>query len=79
MGQPKQLLKWGDHTLLDHAIETVLEANTHEVVLVLGSNIELINKTIKNHSIMILNNKNWKQGLGTSIACGAKYISKSIR
>jgi len=56
MGQPKQLLKWGDHTLLDHAIETVLKANTHEVVLVLGSNFELINKTIKNHGVTILNN-----------------------
>ena len=78
MGQPKQLLKWGDHTLLDHAIETVLEANTHEVILVLGSNFELINKTIKNHDVTILNNKNWKQGLGTSIACGVQFISKSI-
>ena len=78
MGQPKQLLKWGDYTLLDHAIETVLEANTHEVILVLGSNFELINKTIKNHGVTILYNKNWTQGLGTSIACGAHYISNSI-
>tara|TARA_R110002095_G_scaffold176779_1_gene154170 strand:- start:65 stop:670 length:606 start_codon:yes stop_codon:yes gene_type:complete len=74
MGKPKQLLKWGNETLITHTIQTALKLNTHEFYVVLGANFQLIEKTINHFPITILNNENWEQGLGTSIACASKHI-----
>ncbi len=77
MGQPKQLLDWGESTLLDHAIQTALEVNTLEPMVVLGANYNRIEQKINQHSITILENKNWERGLGTSIAFGVNHILNS--
>jgi len=77
MGEPKQLLKWGHTTLLGHAIKTVKEIGVQDIILVLGANFELISKEVKNKSITILNNTDWKQGLGTSIALAVNHLQHS--
>ena len=74
MGTPKQLLKWGEETLISHTIESILTLDTETIFVVLGANFDLIKKTIQHYPTTILNNKNWAQGLGTSIACASKYI-----
>lgn len=77
MGQPKQLLNWGKSTLLGHTIETVLKLDAHEIVLVLGANFSSVQNEIKNYPVTILNNLDWAQGLGTSIASGVRYLLES--
>lgn len=77
MGSPKQLLKWGKGSLLNHAVKTVLEVGTSEVIVVLGANYELITKEIQHHPITILKNEDWKLGLGKSIACSTEHVLKS--
>ncbi|TVZ59493.1 molybdenum cofactor cytidylyltransferase [Flavobacteriaceae bacterium MAR_2010_105] len=77
MGQPKQLLKWGKNSLLGHTIENVLKTNTHEIIVVLGANFNSVKQEIKNYQVTILNNKDWSQGLGTSIAYGVHYLLES--
>ena len=77
MKSPKQLLTWGNNTLITHTIETALELHAKEVIVVLGANYLLIEKTIKPYPITILNNKDWKKGLGSSIACGVQHIIQS--
>lgn len=80
MGSPKQLLKWRDDSLIVHAIQTVLELNTAEVIVVLGANYELIKTEINRFPITILNNKDWELGLGKSIACSSTYLcNKNIK
>tara|TARA_R110002096_G_scaffold46455_1_gene123923 strand:- start:12295 stop:12906 length:612 start_codon:yes stop_codon:yes gene_type:complete len=74
MGVPKQLLKWGNGTLITHTIQTVLKLNADAIYVVLGANFQLIKKTIHHFPITILNNENWEHGLGTSIACASKFI-----
>ena len=76
MGEPKQLLKWGQTTLLGHTLKTVKEIGFQDVFLVLGANFELIGKEVNDKSITILNNTNWNQGLGTSIAFAVKYLQQ---
>lgn len=76
MGKTKQLLKWGDETLITHTIQTTLKLKIDDLYIVLGANFQLIKNTINHFSITILNNKNWEQGLGTSIACASKHIQK---
>lgn len=77
MGTPKQLLHWKDNkTLLTHVIEMVSKIDPEELIVVLGANYQKIKKEIGGFEITILNNKNWKMGLGSSIACAADYLLK---
>ncbi len=77
MNEPKQLLKWGDSTLLGSTIKKAKQLDAKEVVVVLGANFQLISKAIEQSKTTILNNKNWKDGLGSSIAFAVRCIFKS--
>ena len=77
MGTPKQLLKWGTTTLLEHAIETALQLNGNETIVVLGANFNQIKKQIDSQNSVILNHSGWESGLGSSIAFGIKYLLQS--
>ncbi|WP_034045580.1 nucleotidyltransferase family protein [Wocania ichthyoenteri] len=77
MGTPKQLLKWGNSTLLGNTIETALKLSVKEVIVVLGANYNAIKKEIKHYPITILNNEDWQKGLGKSLAFGVEYITSS--
>lgn len=74
MGSPKQLLNWGNETLVIHAIKKAISLNTGEVIVVLGANHDIINEEIKHFPITILNNVEWELGLGKSIACASNYL-----
>ncbi|WP_100614786.1 nucleotidyltransferase family protein [Confluentibacter citreus] len=77
MGKPKQLLKWGDDTLIGHAIKIASKVNPKKLIVVLGAHFELINQNIENSEITILNNTHWEKGLGTSIAFAIKHLQNS--
>jgi molybdenum cofactor cytidylyltransferase len=77
LGSPKQLLKWGDSTLISHAIETAEELDQNQIVVVLGAYYDKIKPEINNRSVQIRKNKDWENGLGSSIAVGVEYLSKN--
>ncbi|NER11859.1 NTP transferase domain-containing protein [Leptobacterium flavescens] len=77
MGTPKQLLAWGKTTLLGHSIETALNSQALEVLVVLGANADLIEAGIRADSVRILKNEQWETGLGSSIACCVDYLKQS--
>ena len=77
MGRPKQLLPWGNTTLLGEAINTAKSIKTATTYVVLGANYDQIKKTIENDFIQIIYNDNWELGLGSSIAKGIKNLSYS--
>lgn len=74
MGASKQLLKWGNDSLLTHTVQTVLKLKTNKVIVVLGANYKIIENEIKNLPVTILNNEEWEVGIGKSIACAINYI-----
>lgn len=75
MGKPKQLLPWGNKTLIEYQITVLLETN-QQVSVVLGAYAEKISKVIEKYPIDIYVNENWKKGMGTSIAYGVKQLIK---
>ena len=77
IGSPKQLLKWGDSTLIGHSIETATELNQKKILVVLGAYYERIKPEIDGFDIQILKNEAWKDGLGSSIAIGADSLLKN--
>ncbi|WP_335964902.1 nucleotidyltransferase family protein [Galbibacter sp. PAP.153] len=72
MGVPKQLLPWGDRTLLEHSI-CIATPIFEDVFVVLGANAELIEQQTT-LNVPILKHVNWKNGLGSSIAFAVKEL-----
>jgi len=75
MGQPKQLLPWGNQTLIGHQIETLLQTG-ESVIVVLGAYADRILPVIKKYPVTVAINQNWECGMGGSVACGIKELGK---
>ena len=75
MGRPKQLLPWGELTLIEHQI-SVLQKTGNPVNVVLGFNSDSIIPLIERYSINIFINNNWNNGMGGSISVGIDNIKR---
>lgn len=75
MGEPKQLLAWGNSTLIEYIIQKALKVEVNEVSVVLGANYNTINNKIKKYPINIINNIDWKAGLSSSISKAVSHYS----
>lgn len=76
LGQPKQLVEFEGQTLMERITQTALSVSK-EVLVVLGANIELIKPKLAAFSnrINIIENPNWKEGMGTSISLGVENLA----
>jgi len=74
-GRPKQLLKIGDRTMLQHSIQRVLESNVQEVIVVLGYAAEEIMPVISSAGIKVLTNPHYNRGLSESRKVGLRAVS----
>lgn len=72
----KQLLPWKKSNLLLHAVETLQQVQKEHTYVVLGANYDTILKqsNIDSFPVALIQNTNWKKGLGNSIACGIAHI-----
>ena len=63
MGTPKQLLKIGEVTLIERAIDLTQSLKNQHTVVVLGANAAVIQQSIKtNDSLNHIINENWQKG-----------------
>lgn len=75
MGNPKQLLPWGEQTLIEHQIQMLMQAGK-SVIVVLGAYADLIFPVIQKYPVIVVVNENWKSGMASSVACGIKEIER---
>ncbi|MEM6894154.1 MAG: nucleotidyltransferase family protein [Bacteroidota bacterium] len=68
----KQLLPWGDTTLLGHAIEQTRPLNAKTYV-VLGAHADEIKPKLSNE-VEVLKHSHWQNGMGSSIAFGVEQV-----
>jgi len=81
MQQPKQLLAYGNQSLLMHTIAEA-QKSLMPVVVVLGAYSEEIMADISDLEIDVVVNKNWKSGMASSIKAGiekAKAIYENMQ
>jgi molybdenum cofactor cytidylyltransferase len=71
-GSAKQLINHHGKPLLQHCIDKANEVCPSRVSVVLGANRELIEPLIS--QAKVIQNHNWQQGLGASIAAGVDHI-----
>lgn len=77
MNSIKQLLKIKNKTLLDIAIENAEKINSSPVFCVLGAHATKIKKEVFAKKTHFIYNKNFEDGLSSSIVCGVEYIEKN--
>ena len=70
LGEPKQLLKYQDKTLIRHVTEVAIETVGQEVIIVTGSGAASIEKELEPLTFHQTFNENWETGMGSSVAAG---------
>ncbi len=73
MRQPKQMLLWDGMPLINSRIETI-QATGQPIIVVLGANAPLILPIINQLNVKVIVNKQWNNGMSSSIEAGTKYI-----
>ena len=78
MGVAKQLLPYRGGTLVEHAARTAMGSGATEVVVVVGSRAEEVRQSLQGLELKIVENPDWQNGMGTSIARGISALGESI-
>lgn len=77
LGRPKQMLDYQGDTLLQFTIKVALQSKARRVYTVLGAFSDVINPTIKDLPIQIIQNNSWQEGMSSSIRNGINAILSS--
>lgn len=76
MGKPKQLLPFGQGTLLTHAVDTALEAGFAPLLVVVGAQADAVQASIASKPVEIVQNQHWNSGMGSSIVAGVNHLQE---
>jgi len=79
MGEPKQLLKFRGRTLLRHTVDVAHALSCSPVAVVLGANAEQIRPQLGSTRVLIAENPDWREGMGTSIRAGLTALLAAHR
>lgn len=79
MGRLKQLLPLGRTTMVEQAIDNLLNSKVNEVIVVLGYRAEEIIKKIATRPVKIEVNPIYHQGMSTSVITGLKLVDDGAR
>jgi molybdenum cofactor cytidylyltransferase len=73
-GSPKQLLPWGNKTLLQHVVDRVLGSSVDQVVAVLGHEAELTATLMRDRALQVVVNEDWARGQSGSLRAGLQAL-----
>ena len=76
LGEPKQLLTYKGRSFLKNMIAAAREAQLDPIVVVLGSHAPAIANTIEDEAVQVVENKEWKEGIASSIRYGIGELEK---
>ena len=75
-GRIKQLLNWKGQPFVRVVAKTALEAGLSPVIVMTGANAEKVEAVISDLNVIIVRNKEWKSGQGSSIREGITSLPK---
>jgi len=79
MGKPKLLLPYGEKTIIETIVKTVVSSNVENTLVILGSDREKIEEKIKNFPVKIVYNRDFRSGMLSSVQCGFKAVPEETR
>jgi molybdenum cofactor cytidylyltransferase len=74
MGRPKQLLPFGDRTILECVVDTLLTAGVGEVIVVLGHLTDRVRVVLADRPVKAVENTAYRQGMLSSVKCGMRAV-----
>ncbi len=77
MGNPKQLLVWDNHTLLEHVVLNTRSVLHERSVIVLGAHAEAIRANVNLDGGSVIVNPDWQEGIASSIRAGIRALPSS--
>ena len=77
LGEPKQLVRLGDETLLERAVRVAREAGCSPVVVVLGAEYTQVLTSCSLGDVVTVINDGWQEGMGSSIRIGV-YACQNV-
>ena len=79
MGKPKLLLPFGEKTIIETIVATVVSSKVEKTLVVLGSEREKIEQKIKNYSLKIAFNPNFRSGMLSSVQAGFQAFPENAQ
>ncbi len=74
----KQLMKLPNGDILaEYTLKKYLQFPFDEIIVVLGREKEKLQEIFKKYDVKTVYNENYINGIGTSVACGVKNLSKN--
>jgi molybdenum cofactor cytidylyltransferase len=77
LGQPKQLLPFKAGTFIEQLASEAVASRLGAVVVVTGAAEKQVQDALKNIPVKISFHPNWREGMGSSIACGMKALMET--
>jgi molybdenum cofactor cytidylyltransferase len=77
LGQPKQTLEYNTKSLLKRSIEAAVGFRAGPVIVVIGANEQAIQAHVQNEGVTIVINKDWEEGIASSIRAGVKSLNQN--
>jgi CTP:molybdopterin cytidylyltransferase MocA/xanthine/CO dehydrogenase XdhC/CoxF family maturation factor len=74
MGTPKQLLPFGESTMIEEIIGTLKASNVANIIVVLGAHFDAIASRLEKYPVAIARNRQYKKGMLTSLQAGLKKL-----
>jgi molybdenum cofactor cytidylyltransferase len=75
MGTTKQLLPWGNKTILQNVVDTASAVNPAEIIVVLGHNAAEISEVLRDEPVKIVVNEEFSKGMSSSLKAALHHIS----
>ena len=80
MGRPKLTLPWGNRTVIEQVITTLLESGTREIVVVSGGYRELLEEVLAPYPVSMIYNPNYLQSeMIESLKTGIQKLSETTQ
>jgi molybdenum cofactor cytidylyltransferase len=74
MGMPKQLLQFGERSLIGHVVEVAIASVCNPIIVVLGASSDRIKPEVERLDVRVVENPHWAEGMSTSIRTGIKTL-----
>ena len=78
LGQPKQLIQFRGKSLVRRMVYAARKARCSPTVAVIGSDREEVERELKAEGAIIVENQNWRLGIGTSIRAGVQVLIDNV-
>lgn len=78
MKQQKMLMPFNDFSIIETVVGKAKNSEAAETLVVLGSDKKIIGEKIKDLNVQITENKNYREGMLSSVRCGFNSLPKEV-